>query len=263
MPATRPVAPSRRSLPRSAWSRTARTVRPDGRRGPHRCRADRRAANGSTFGGRRGHQRRRPGVERDVARPRLECRGDRGDRISVATSRSRSAASSRRSPASRSQTNLLALNAAIEAARAGEQGRGFAVVAEEVRKLAEESQPPGGLDRRPRSLRSSSTPARTVEAVAASATRSQDGAAVVEQAREAFAVIAERVSDIASRVQEIAESSGEIASVAEQTSATTEQVSASTQQTSASTEQIAASSQQLATTATTLRELVGRFNLAA
>jgi methyl-accepting chemotaxis protein len=160
------------------------------------------------------------------------------------------------------QTNLLALNAAIEAARAGEQGRGFAVVAEEVRKLAEESQSAAAsiadlvaeiqLDT-----------SRTVEAVAASATRSQDGAAVVEQAREAFAVIAERVSDIASRVQEIAESSGEIASVAEQTSATTEEVSASTQQTSASTQEIAASSQQLASTATTLRELVGRFNLAA
>jgi methyl-accepting chemotaxis protein len=160
------------------------------------------------------------------------------------------------------QTNLLALNAAIEAARAGEQGRGFAVVAEEVRKLAEESQQAAAsiadligeiqLDTD-----------RTVEAVAASATRSQDGAAVVEQAREAFAVIAERVSDIASRVQEIAESSGEIASVAEQTSATTEQVSASTQQTSASTQEIAASSQQLATTATSLRELVGRFTLAA
>ena len=160
------------------------------------------------------------------------------------------------------QTNLLALNAAIEAARAGEQGRGFAVVAEEVRKLAEESQQAAASIADLIGEIQQDT-GRTVEAVAASANRSQDGAAVVEQAREAFSLIADRVANIASQVQNIAESSGEIASVAEQTSATTQQVSASTQQTSASTQEIAASSQQLATTAVTLRELVGRFNLAA
>ena len=160
------------------------------------------------------------------------------------------------------QTNLLALNAAIEAARAGEQGRGFAVVAEEVRKLAEESQQAAASIADLIGEIQQDT-GRTVEAVAASANRSQDGAAVVEQAREAFSLIAERVANIASQVQSIAESSGEIASVAEQTSATTQQVSASTQQTSASTQEIAASSQQLATTAVTLRELVGRFTVAA
>ena len=101
------------------------------------------------------------------------------------------------------QTNLLALNAAIEAARAGEQGRGFAVVAEEVRKLAEESQARGGHDLR-RSIEQMQGETRTVVGVVEQASaRTEDGAATVEQAREAFLAIGHAVDGMTARVDAI------------------------------------------------------------
>jgi methyl-accepting chemotaxis protein len=158
------------------------------------------------------------------------------------------------------QTNLLALNAAIEAARAGEQGRGFAVVAEEVRKLAEESQQAAasisGL------IEEIQTETQNAVAVVADgARRSEDGVAVVEQARDAFERIGASVQDVTTRIGEISDTMNEVAAVAEQSSASTEEVSASTEQTSASTQEIAASAQELARTAEELEALVGRFRL--
>jgi methyl-accepting chemotaxis protein len=172
------------------------------------------------------------------------------------------------------QTNLLALNAAIEAARAGEQGRGFAVVAEEVRKLAEESQTAAGSIADLIAQIQSGT-SRAIDVVSAGGRRTEDGVAVVEQARESFERIDASVQDMDERVQritaavadivasgtEMQQSIEQVLSVAEASSASAEQVSATTEQTSASAQQIAASAGELAHTAETLQGVVRQFKL--
>jgi methyl-accepting chemotaxis protein len=174
------------------------------------------------------------------------------------------------------QTNMLALNAAIEAARAGEQGRGFAVVAEEVRKLAEESQEAAASISKLIGEIQSET-ASTVAVVEDGGRRTEDGAKIVDDAREAFLALGSSVTEMSGRVDDITKvvegiaasaqlvhtSMVEAATVAEESSAATEQVSASSQETSASAQSIAIAADSLAGTADQLVQLVGRFRLAA
>jgi methyl-accepting chemotaxis protein len=90
------------------------------------------------------------------------------------------------------QTNILALNAAVEAARAGEAGVGFAVVADEVRNLANKSR---------------EAAVNTANMLAASLRRIQDGALLVEKAKESFVFLVESSDEVGKIVDNIIQAS--------------------------------------------------------
>jgi methyl-accepting chemotaxis protein len=143
------------------------------------------------------------------------------------------------------QTNRLALNAAVEAARAGEQGRGFAVVASEVRNLAGRS----------------ATAAKEIkDLIQDSVKKVSDGSLLVTQSGQTLEQIVISVKKVSDIVAEIAAASREQSLGIEQVGRAVMQMDELTQQNAALVEQATAASQSMTTEASTLKEMMARYD---
>ena len=129
------------------------------------------------------------------------------------------------------QTNILALNAAVEAARAGDVGKGFAVVADEVRNLA----------------------AKSADAV-------NEGTNVATKTAEAMSSLNDCIIKVKSIVETIADSSNKQTQMVSKIDNDISQITGTVQSNSATAEESAAVSEELSGQASTLKDLVSRFN---
>src|SRR5258706_12844413 len=146
------------------------------------------------------------------------------------------------------QTNILALNAAVEAARAGEQGRGFAVVASEVRALAQRS----------------AEAAKEIKAlIQQSVEQISEGGKKAEGAGKVIDEIVVSVQQANQLIGEIAVASVEQSAGVNEINKALVQLESVTQQNAALVEEASANSLTLQEQADRLRDVVGRFKLAA
>lgn len=144
------------------------------------------------------------------------------------------------------QTNLLALNAGVEAARAGTAGKGFAVVASEVRALAQ---------------RSSDAAQQIKTLIGGSSQQVKSGVQLVEQAGSALTKVVDRVQHISGLVGEIAHGASEQSQGIHEINLGVTNLDRVTQQNAAMVEESTAASHMLSNDATTLSQLVAKFDV--
>ena len=146
------------------------------------------------------------------------------------------------------QTNLLSLNASIEAARAGEAGRGFAVVADQIGKLATDS---------------AQSAITTKELINKCIEEIGEGNAIVDNTMEAINTVLANMEAFAGMANGASEASKVQVSMLKEVEVGIEKITTVVQNNSATAQETSAVSEELSAQATTLEEMIAKFQLKA